>query len=211
MPEATGVQRTTRWDKLTIDSRQLINNQLYGKKIKLDLECHYQSCNCHSICSGRCIRTKFLHEIDHESRQFLSELSGGSPPGSSLQRNTLRPEFPGRSSSSLSSGKRLASIGYHFYITRDGEVHVCRPVHQIGAHATGWNDKSVGICYEGGLNEDGQPADTRTYAQKCSLLDLLRQLKTDYPKAKILGHYQLSRSVHKACPCFDAKSTYSEL
>ena len=71
----------------------------------------------------------------------------------------------------------FASIGYHFYITRDGEVHICRPVHQIGAHATGWNDKSIGICYEGGLNESGQPADTRTYAQKCSLLDLLRQLQ----------------------------------
>ena len=105
----------------------------------------------------------------------------------------------------------FASIGYHFYITRDGEVHICRPVHQIGAHATGWNDKSIGICYEGGLNEDGQVADTRTYAQKCSLLDLLRQLKTDYPQAKILGHYQLSKSVHKACPCFDAKQEYQEL
>lgn len=44
----------------------------------------------------------------------------------------------------------FADIGYHFYITRDGEVHICRPVHQIGAHATGWNDKSIGICYEVG-------------------------------------------------------------
>lgn len=105
----------------------------------------------------------------------------------------------------------FAGIGYHFYITRDGEVHICRPAHQIGAHATGWNDKSLGICYEGGLNEEGQPADTRTYAQKCSLLDLLRQLKTDYPNARILGHYQLSKSVHKACPCFDAKAEYSGL
>ena len=59
----------------------------------------------------------------------------------------------------------FADIGYHFYITRDGEVHICRPVHQIGAHATGWNDKSIGICYEGGLNEEGSPADTRTYAE----------------------------------------------
>ena len=105
----------------------------------------------------------------------------------------------------------FASIGYHFYVTRDGEVHICRPVHQIGAHATGWNDKSIGICYEGGLNEDGQPADTRTYAQKCSLLDLLRQLKIDYPQAKIRGHYQLSSSIHKICPCFDAKQEYQEL
>lgn len=105
----------------------------------------------------------------------------------------------------------FADIGYHFYITRDGEVHICHPVHQIGAHATGWNDKSIGICYEGGLDENGVPADTRTYAQKCSLLDLLRQLKTDYPNARISGHRQLSSSIHKACPCFDAKSEYETI
>lgn len=50
-----------------------------------------------------------------------------------------------------------------------------------------------------------------TYAQKCSLLDLLRQLKTDYPNARISGHRQLSSSIHKACPCFDAKSEYETI
>lgn len=28
----------------------------------------------------------------------------------------------------------FADIGYHFYITRDGMIHRCRPVNQIGAH-----------------------------------------------------------------------------
>lgn len=105
----------------------------------------------------------------------------------------------------------FAGIGYHFYITRDGEIHLCRSVHQVGAHATGWNDQSLGICYEGGLDENGQPADTRTLAQKCALLDLLRQLRKDYPRARILGHYQLSPYIHKSCPSFDAKKEYREL
>ena len=99
-------------------------------------------------------------------------------------------------------------IGYHYYICRDGTVVNTRALELVGAHVKGHNAHSIGICYEGGLNEEGQPADTRTYAQKCSLLDLLRQLKTDYPKAKILGHYQLSKLVHKACPCFDAAKEY---
>ena len=103
------------------------------------------------------------------------------------------------------------TIGYHFYITRDGELHRCRPVNQIGAHAAGWNDHSIGICYEGGLDEQGRPADTRTYAQRCTLMDLLRQLKRDYPEARILGHYQLSPYIHKACPCFDAREEYLTL
>ena len=42
-------------------------------------------------------------------------------------------------------------------------------------------------------------------------MDLLRQLRRDYPKAKILGHYQLSPYIRKACPCFDARSEYAEL
>lgn len=120
-------------------------------------------------------------------------------------------DFPVSTLRASHKARGFADIGYHFYITRDGETHPCRPVHQIGAHATGWNDKSIGICYEGGLDENGRIADTRTYAQKCALLDLLRQLKTDYPEAEILGHYQLSENVRKACPCFDAATEYSQL
>ena len=93
------------------------------------------------------------------------------------------------------------TIGYHFYITRDGELHRCRPVNQIGAHAAGWNDKSIGICYEGGLDEQGRPADTRTYEQKERLRELLWKLHTLFPHAFIVGHRDLP-GVKKACPCF---------
>ena len=99
-------------------------------------------------------------------------------------------------------------IGYHFYIRKNGDIKTTRPIERIGAHAKGFNRTSFGICYEGGRSEKGVPADTRTYAQKCSLLDLLRQLKADYPQAKILGHYQVSPNIKKACPCFDAKEEY---
>ena len=61
------------------------------------------------------------------------------------------------------------------------------------------------------MDENNQPADTRTYAQRCALLDLLRQLKCDYPKARIVGHYQLSPYIRKTCPCFDAIKEYEAL
>ena len=117
-------------------------------------------------------------------------------------------DFPVEALRSSHKARGFADIGYHFYITRDGKLHRCRPVNQIGAHAAGWNDKSIGICYEGGLDEQGRPADTRTYAQRCTLTDLLRQLRRDYPEARILGHYQLSPYIRKACPCFDAREEY---
>jgi N-acetyl-anhydromuramyl-L-alanine amidase AmpD len=120
-------------------------------------------------------------------------------------------DFPVEALRSAHKDRGFADIGYHYYITRDGELHRCRPENQIGAHASGWNDHSLGICYEGGLDERGLPADTRTYAQRCTLLDLLRQLRRDYPSAHILRHYQLSPYIRKACPCFDAEKEYAEL
>ena len=104
----------------------------------------------------------------------------------------------------------FATVGYHYYVTRDGVVHAGRPLYQEGAHATGYNRRSIGVCYEGGLNPDGKPADTRTPAQKETLRKLLFCLKTDYPHARIVGHRDLP-NVAKECPCFDAKAEYATL
>lgn len=105
---------------------------------------------------------------------------------------------------------RFGFTGYHYYITRDGTTYQTRHEQLIGAHAKDYNRNSLGICYEGGLDEQGKPADTRTKAQKQSLLKLLKRLKKEHPQAQILGHRDLP-NVKKACPCFDAKSEYSQL
>ena len=97
------------------------------------------------------------------------------------------------------------TIGYHYYITRDGQVHPCRPESMVGAHARHHNAHSIGICYVGGLDARGIPADTRTDAQKRSMAALLRSLRLDYPDACITGHRDLP-GVKKACPCFDVKA-----
>ncbi len=105
---------------------------------------------------------------------------------------------------------RFGFTGYHYYITRDGTTYQTRHEQLIGAHAKDYNRNSLGICYEGGLDEQGKPTDTRTKAQKQSLLKLLKRLKKEHPHAQILGHRDLP-NVKKACPCFDAKSEYSQL
>ena len=105
---------------------------------------------------------------------------------------------------------RFGFTGYHYYITRNGRTYQTRHEQLIGAHAKGYNEHSLGVCYEGGLNKQGKPADTRTKAQKQALLKLLRRLKKEHPQAQILGHRDLP-DVKKACPCFDAKSEYCQL
>ena len=96
----------------------------------------------------------------------------------------------------------FADIGYHYYITRDGVVHAGRPLYQVGAHATGYNSHSIGICYEGGLDIRGRPADTRTTEQKETIRKLLERLKEDYPETRVVGHRDLP-GVKKDCPCFE--------
>ena len=105
--------------------------------------------------------------------------------------------------------ERFGFTGYHYYITRDGYVYQTRHEQLIGAHAVGYNSHSLGVCYEGGLDEHGEAADTRTPKQKRALLHLLRHLKKAHPDARILGHHDLP-GVHKDCPCFDAIKEYKD-
>lgn len=118
--------------------------------------------------------------------------------------------FPVESLEACHKARGFNGIGYHFYVTRDGKLHFTRPEDTPGAHARHYNTHSIGICYEGGLDEQGKPADTRTEAQKFTLLALLTSLKADYPEARILGHRDLPW-VKKACPCFDAREEYKML
>ena len=74
--------------------------------------------------------------------------------------------------------------GYHYYIRKDGTLHLTRPLERIGAHVKGCNAHSIGSCYEGGLDCRGRPADTRTPAQRSMLRLLVGKLKTTLPASR---------------------------
>ena len=78
---------------------------------------------------------------------------------------------------------------------------------KVGAHCYLHNKHSISICYEGGLDAKGKPADTRTPEQKKSMRKLLENLKKDFPRALIVGHNTFN---NKDCPCFDI-SEYDDL
>ena len=108
----------------------------------------------------------------------------------------------------------MTCVGYHFYIRKDGFIWSTRPLEMAGAHARGYNQDSIGIAYEGGLDEQGLPADTRTEKQKFSLRALIRTLKKDFAITRVCGHRDLSPDANgngvvessewlKQGPCFD--------
>jgi N-acetyl-anhydromuramyl-L-alanine amidase AmpD len=101
-------------------------------------------------------------------------------------------------------------VGYHYVIRRDGSIEAGRPEWMVGAHCVNHNKYSIGVCYEGGLDARGQPADTRTAEQKATLRQLLTDLHRRYPRASIVGHHDLNPQ--KACPCIkDVAREYADL
>ena len=108
------------------------------------------------------------------------------------------------------------TVGYNVYVRKDGTVYLGRPFGDELAHATGFNKDSIALCYEGGLDENGKPKDTRTPQQKQIILNFILWSKTVYPKAEVMGHRDLSPDKNKDgkitpdewlkdCPCYDVK------
>lgn len=96
-------------------------------------------------------------------------------------------------------------IGYHYVIRRNGERETGRPEAEPGAHARGWNHRSIGVCLVGGtLFDKKTPDDNFTVDQWDELKALLLELRTRYPGADIVGHGDLP-GVNKACPSFDVE------
>lgn len=97
--------------------------------------------------------------------------------------------------SNLTINPELTSIGYHYIVYVDGTVHTGRSVWEIGAHAYGYNQHSIGICLIG--------TDKFLRAQWLAVSELVHTLRKTYPAAEIMGHRDLP-DVHKTCPGFNA-------
>ena len=101
-------------------------------------------------------------------------------------------------------------IGYHYVIRRNGEIEPGRPEWMVGAHCLHHNAHSIGVCYEGGLDIRGQPADTRMAEQKAAMRRLLEELHQRYPRALIVGHRDLNPA--KKCPGYkNVAQEYADL
>ena len=106
--------------------------------------------------------------------------------------------------------------GYRHYVTRDGKVHTLRKFNgndvieydEMTWGASGYNNISIHIAYEGGLDMSGRASDTRTIEQKASLNALVSFYKGWHPNIKVIGHRDIGK---KACPSYDAKREYSDI
>ena len=98
---------------------------------------------------------------------------------------------------------KFGQTSYHHVIELDGtDVRTLRD-DQRGAHVGGANTGNIGICYVGGMDAHmAAPKDTRTAAQKATLLRLVRAYQAAHPGIIVRGHRDWP-GVKKACPSFD--------
>lgn len=104
---------------------------------------------------------------------------------------------------------KFGQTSYHWVVELDGSTHRTLRDDQKGAHVGGKNTGNIGICYIGGVDKKLNPKDTRTEAQKKSLLTLIRTYKARYPGIVIRGHRDWP-GVKKACPSFDVRAWLKE-
>lgn len=110
----------------------------------------------------------------------------------------------------IDMSRGLKCCGFHFVIRLDGTIEVGRSLEEIGAHTQDNNKNSIGICYIGGLDINGEPKDTRTHSQIYSLKKLVNKILHMYnlKPDNVYGHSDFSNT---PCPCFDILDFRKEL
>lgn len=119
---------------------------------------------------------------------------------------TRKPPFKRKEGWKAMHRPDLIAFGYHYLINVDGIVSEGRHLDEVGAHAAGYNQNSIGICMAG--------TDEFSQEQWDSLLSLVQELRVTYPAAGICGHRDLSPDANgdgeisrfewiKTCPGFN--------
>ena len=89
--------------------------------------------------------------------------------------------------------KGWAGMGYHFLVRKDGTIYEGRPIQSVGAHAYGYNNRAIGICFEGNFEVEKMP-DVQKEAGK----ELVSYILKRYPTiTSVKGHRDLMAT---ACP-----------
>ena len=91
-------------------------------------------------------------------------------------------------------------VGYHYYIKLDGTLQPGRDLNKKGSHCYGHNSKSIGVCFEGGLNPDGSKWDEPLNEQLLTYDILKAYLDSIFGTLPVHGHYEFS---DRSCPNFD--------
>ena len=95
-------------------------------------------------------------------------------------------------------GKGWDDVGYHYFITKAGDIQPGRPVEKTPAAQARYNTGTIAICLHGLMEE------LFTQKQFESLIAFCKSIEAAYPnkKMRFRGHCEVAA---KACPVFKYK------
>ncbi len=108
----------------------------------------------------------------------------------------------------LPQGNGWLAPGYHLFIDQRGTITPLRPLSKVGAHASGFNSNSIGVCLAGGLDHNWHESHDYTDAQFEALAAVFFQLERDFSGAAVCGHNDLTHQ--KTCPNFDVEQWWND-
>lgn len=76
-----------------------------------------------------------------------------------------------------------SGAGYHFLVRKDGKIYRLRPENKVGAHASGANSDSLGVCFEGDFMSE-----TMGETQRKAGAELVSYLKSKYGISTVKRH-----------------------
>ena len=79
-----------------------------------------------------------------------------------------------------------SGFGYHFFITKDGQIYRGRSEGTTGAHCKNYNKVSLGICLQGNYDKEEV-----SYVQIAALIKLCHYLCKKYGIERVKGHKEL--------------------
>lgn len=97
----------------------------------------------------------------------------------------------------MATFNRLPIVSIHYVIDREGQVERGVPESVAATHASGWNQRSVGIE----LVNNGDGVDPFPPAQIAALVQLVQGIRQRHPAitlARVLGHSDVDRSTFPA-------------
>lgn len=87
---------------------------------------------------------------------------------------------------------------YHYVVRQNGIIETGRPEYIASLTFGDYDQNSISLAYEGGLDSKGNEADTRTKEQIRVMNLLLTNLKKRFPQAVVVKSSELA-ALKKAC------------
>lgn len=122
------------------------------------------------------LRTDLFKTVDRAETRFIAVRDALFRPDTHVDVRTM---------DAIHCKQGRLGVGWHFFVLASGTIQLGRDIETCGSHSKGLDNVSVAVGVEGGTDEEGNRAMTRTADQLEAINDLIEFLQARYPHATL--------------------------